>query len=56
MIKGKLKVFSLGADWFYQEMDKQDLDLKKVDWTPPIEVPDDIGDILKSIRTKKLEA
>jgi hypothetical protein len=50
MIEGKLKVFSVGAEWFYQEMDKQDIQLYKIDWTPPIEKPKDISDILTRLR------
>ena len=46
MIEGKLKVFSVGAEWFYQEMNKQDIRLY---WTPPIEKPKDINDILKRL-------
>jgi hypothetical protein len=57
MIEGKLKVFALGAEWFYQEMDKQDMELYKIDWAPPVELPDDISNILKSLKksSKKSE-
>jgi hypothetical protein len=47
---GRLKVFNVGADWFYEEMNAQEIDVKPVDWTPPIEVPDDIGRILSSLK------
>ena len=50
MIEGKLKVFSVGAEWFFQEMKKQDIPLYKIDWTPPVEKPKDIDDILKRLR------
>jgi hypothetical protein len=47
---GKLKVFNVGADWFYQEMKEQDIDIRPVDWTPPFEVPEDIAGILTSLK------
>jgi hypothetical protein len=50
LIEGKLKVFAVGAEWFYQEMKKQDIRLYKIDWAPPLELPKDIGDILKALR------
>ncbi len=46
---GKLKVFNIGADWFYREMKAQDIDVVPVDWTPPAEVPEDIAGILRSL-------
>jgi hypothetical protein len=49
MIEGKLKVFAVGAEWFYQEMDKQDIKLYKIDWAPPVELPKDISNILKGL-------
>jgi hypothetical protein len=49
MIEGKLKVFCVGSDWFYREMEAQKLDAKKVDWTPPVEVPKDIASILAKV-------
>jgi len=50
VIEGKLKVFTVGAEWFYQEMNKQDIRLYKIDWAPPVELPKDISDILKALR------
>ncbi|HUH78521.1 MAG TPA: hypothetical protein VLY83_01350 [Methanoregula sp.] len=47
---GKLKVFTIGADWFYEEMVAQEIDAKPVDWVPPAEVPDDIAGILSSLK------
>jgi hypothetical protein len=47
---GRLKVFSVGADWFYEEMKTQDIDVKPVEWIPPVEVPDDIANILSSLK------
>jgi len=47
---GRLKVFNVGADWFYEEMKMQEIDIKQVDWTPPHEVPDDIANILASLK------
>ena len=47
---GRLKVFNVGADWFYEEMKAQEIDVKPVDWTPPIEVPDDIAAILNALK------
>ena len=47
---GKLKVFNVGADWFYGEMKIQDIDIKQVDWTPPVQVPEDIDSILASLK------
>ena len=47
---GKLKVFNIGADWFYQEMKGQDIDIMPVDWTPPVEVPGDIAGILQALK------
>jgi hypothetical protein len=46
LIEGRLKVFNLGADWFYQEMKSQGIDIRRIEWTPPIDIPDDIQDIL----------
>ena len=46
---GKLKVFNIGADWFYEEMKAQEIDLMPVDWTPPAEVPEDIAGILGAL-------
>jgi hypothetical protein len=47
---GRLKVFSVGADWFYKEMKAQEIDVKPVEWIPPVEVPDDIASILSSLK------
>jgi hypothetical protein len=52
VIEGKLKVFSVGADWFYREMKKQDISLYKIDWSPPIEIPKDVSDILQRLKEK----
>jgi hypothetical protein len=46
---GRLRVFSIGADWFYEEMLAQEIDVKAVDWVPPAEVPEDIARILASL-------
>jgi len=53
MLKGNLKVFCVGADWFYQEMLAQKIDVKKVEWTPPPEVPEDIASILGALAGAK---
>jgi hypothetical protein len=50
MIEGELKVFVVGAEWFYQEMAKQNIQLYKIYWVPPVDVPEDIGNILHSLR------
>lgn len=50
MIRKKLKVFSVGSDWFFKEMDKQKIELYKVSWSPPVELPDDIAKILKALK------
>jgi hypothetical protein len=55
LIEGELKVFNVGAEWFYEEMNKQNLNLKKIDWAPPIDVPDDISNILNLLKGKKTE-
>jgi hypothetical protein len=47
---GRLKVFSVGAEWFYDEMKAQDIDVNPVEWIPPVEVPDDIARILSSLK------
>lgn len=49
MIKGKLKVFNVGAEWFYMEMKKQDIDIYKIRWSPPVEIPEDISKILSAL-------
>ncbi len=50
MLEGKLKVFSVGADWFFREMQEQDMEVHKIDWAPPPETPDDIRDILSLLK------
>ena len=50
MISGNLKVFSVGADWFYREMGEQGIEIYKIDWTPPPEIPEDIARILSAIK------
>ncbi len=52
-MKGNLKVFCVGADWFFQEMQAQDMDVKKVEWVPAPEVPKDIASILGAIAGAK---
>lgn len=47
MIEGELKVFCVGSEWFLREMIGQNIDARKVEWTPPVEVPEDIARILK---------
>jgi hypothetical protein len=47
---GRLRVFNVGADWFYEEMKAQEIDIQPVDWIPPAEVPDDIAGILASLK------
>ena len=47
---GRLKVFNVGADWFYEEMKMQGIDIQQVGWTPPVEVPEDIAGILASLK------
>jgi hypothetical protein len=47
---GKLKVFNIGADWFFQEMKAQDIAIRPVEWAPPFQVPEDIGGILKALK------
>lgn len=49
MMKGQLKVFCVGSEWFLREMVSQEIDAEKVDWTPPIEVPEDISRILQVV-------
>lgn len=48
-MKGNLKVFCIGADWFLQEMQAQEIDVKKVEWTPAPEQPSDIANILSKL-------
>ncbi len=52
MIEGKLKVFSVGTDWFIDSMEQQDIEVLKVKWSPPIEMPKDIASILEKIGAK----
>ena len=47
---GRLRVFNAGAEWFYEEMKAQEIDILPVDWVPPAEVPDDIAGILASLK------
>jgi hypothetical protein len=47
---GRLRVFNIGADWFYEEMKAQEIDIRPVEWVPPAEVPDDIAGILASLK------
>jgi len=49
MIRGNLKVFSVGTDWFFNELQVQEIPVVKIDWTPPPEVPQDIQAILASL-------
>jgi hypothetical protein len=49
MNTGKLKVFCIGSDWFLREMESQKLDVSKVEWTPPPEVPEDVAKILAKL-------
>ncbi len=49
MIEGKLKVFCVGSDWFMREMESQKIDVSKIEWTPPPELPEDVAKILKKL-------
>lgn len=46
MIKRNLRVFNVGTDWFFSEMERQGIEMMKVAWTPPPEIPEDIKSIL----------
>ncbi len=52
MITGTLKVFSVGTDWFFNELQAQEIDVVKIDWVPPPEIPEDIQGILSSLKKR----
>jgi hypothetical protein len=49
MIKENLVVFSVGTEWFIAGMKGQGIDVRKVEWSPPPEVPKDIALILEKM-------
>ncbi|MEM3851569.1 MAG: hypothetical protein QXP70_01045 [Methanomassiliicoccales archaeon] len=49
MQKSKLRVVSVGTDWFVPFMEEQGIEVFRIDWSPPVERPKDISAILSKI-------
>ncbi len=45
----KLKVFNIGAEWFVKFMEEQNIEVVRLDWSPPPRRPKDISSILKKL-------
>ncbi len=46
----KLKVFNIGAEWFVKFMEGQNIEVVRIEWSPPPQRPKDISSILKKLR------
>jgi hypothetical protein len=45
-----LKVLNIGTDWFVAALEAQGTEVRRIDWSPPVENPADIAAILARIR------
>jgi len=48
--ENRLKVFSIGSDWFVKSIEGQGVEVIRLDWSPPPRRPKDISSILKKLR------
>lgn len=46
----KLKVFNIGTEWFVRFMVGQEIEVVRMEWSPPPRRPEDISSILKKLR------
>lgn len=49
-VERKLKVFNIGTEWFVKSLEGQDIEVVRIEWSPPPESPEDISSILKKLR------
>ena len=45
-----IKVINVGLEFFYRELERQDVPVVPVSWSPPAQGRSDVLDLLKSLR------
>jgi|ECHnycMinimDraft_1075156.scaffolds.fasta_scaffold01758_3 hypothetical protein len=48
-LRGELKVINVGSSHFHDQLRRQGVRSIQVNWRPPVELEDDLQDILKEV-------